>query len=397
MSGSMIGCPSANKTLCLSARKFPILIKRALRASSLSTSYKKAVHNVETADTSTPHRLALAVTVAPLLIPLQAVCQEQTVLEQAGSVSPEVVGLVSSTLAIPVVFGAVSLIQQARQAKEDKDLRLKAINTHNTFLTQEEEELDPAEQLSNSSSNSSEAATSSAKDNANSADRPYTATPAMLDDPEGPEPVVPGAPDVGSSRARAPEQEASKLPPQTAVLDRPERPEPDTAFSVGDLTTHTDVEALLFQPQAVALCEEDAARINTTNGPRDSMRSSSPKQQFDGQVCVISQVSDMAAEYAAKLALLHEESAARAKGDLRKRRQRSLMLADLQAQAQMATPASPANIPEQQTQNTVIKFFSTVWAHIIVFLRYLVLRVQTFMGASDQSADMSNSAQYSST
>lgn len=148
------------------------------------------------------------------------------------------------------MFGAVSLIQQARQAKEDKDLRLKAINTHNTFLTQEEEELDPAEQLSNSSSNSSEAATSSAKDNANSADRPYTATPAMLDDPEGPEPVVPGAPDVGSSRARAPEQEASKLPPQTAVLDRPERPEPDTAFSVGDLTTHTDVEALLFQPQA---------------------------------------------------------------------------------------------------------------------------------------------------
>lgn len=47
----------------------------------------------------------------------------------------------------------------------------------------------------------------------------------------------------------------------------------------------------------------------------------------------------MAAEYAAKLALLHEESAARAKGDLRKRRQRSLMLADLQAQAQVF-PAS---------------------------------------------------------
>ena len=51
------------------------------------------------------------------------------------------------------------------------------------------------------------------------------------------------------------------------------------------------------------------------------------------------QVSDMAAEYAAKLALLHEESAARAKGDLRKRRQRYIMLAGLQAQAQVS-PAS---------------------------------------------------------
>ncbi|KAL3138744.1 hypothetical protein ABBQ32_005589 [Trebouxia sp. C0010 RCD-2024] len=387
----MLCCPSANNTLCLSARQFPVLIKRAVRASSLSKSYKKALQNVETADTSTSHRLALAVTVAPLLIPLQAVCQEQTALEQAGSVSPEVIGLVSSTLAIPiVVFGAVSLIQQTRQAKEDKDLRLKAINTHNTFLTHEEQETDPAEQLSNFSSNSSGAATSSADDNASSADRPDTATPAMLDDPARPEPVLPGAPGVGSSPARASEQEASKLPPQTAVLDRPERPEPDTALSEGDLTTHTDVEAPLLQPQAVALCVEDGARINTANGPRDSMRSSSPQQQRDGQV------SDMEAEYAAKLAVLHEESAARAKGDLRKRRQRSIMLADLQAQAQMATPASPADIPQQQTQNTVIKFFSAVWAHIIVFLRHLVLRVRTFTGANDQSADMRNSAPYSS-
>lgn len=161
--------------------------------------------------------------------------------------------LVSSTLAIPiVVFGAVSLIQQTRQAKEDKDLRLKAINTHNTFLTHEEQETDPAEQLSNFSSNSSGAATSSADDNASSADRPDTATPAMLDDPARPEPVLPGAPGVGSSPARASEQEASKLPPQTAVLDRPERPEPDTALSEGDLTTHTDVEAPLLQPQASA-------------------------------------------------------------------------------------------------------------------------------------------------
>lgn len=43
----------------------------------------------------------------------------------------------------------------------------------------------------------------------------------------------------------------------------------------------------------------------------------------------------MAAEYAAKLALLHEESAARADTDRRKRRERYIMLADLQAQAQV--------------------------------------------------------------
>ena len=52
----------------------------------------------------------------------------------------------------------------------------------------------------------------------------------------------------------------------------------------------------------------------------------------------------MAAEYAAKLALLHEESAARAKGDLRKRRQRYLMLAGLQAQAQVSPPSQNCDL-----------------------------------------------------
>ena len=145
--------------------------------------------------------------------------------------------LVSSVLAIPViVFGAVSLIQQARQAKEDKDLRLKAINTHITFLSQEDEETDQPEQLSNVSSISS-------------GDRQDTASPAMLDHPERPEPSAPGAP---GDPARAAEQEHSKLPPQTAVLDRPERPEPDTAFSDADLTTQTDVTAPLAQPPVSA-------------------------------------------------------------------------------------------------------------------------------------------------
>ena len=52
------------------------------------------------------------------------------------------------------------------------------------------------------------------------------------------------------------------------------------------------------------------------------------------------QVSDMAGEYAAKLAVLHEESAARAEGDLRKRQQRYAKLSDLQAKAEV--PNCPA-------------------------------------------------------
>lgn len=155
--------------------------------------------------------------------------------------------LVSSTLAIPVVvFGAVSLIQQAKQAKEDKALRLKAINRHNTFLSQEDETQQPGAQSKNSA-----ATTSSADDSFSSADDPDTAAPAMLDQPERPEPTT-QAPDTGSSNPRAVRPKTSKLPPQTAVLDRPERPEPDTASSDANVTTHNDVSAPLLQPQASA-------------------------------------------------------------------------------------------------------------------------------------------------
>lgn len=52
--------------------------------------------------------------------------------------------------------------------------------------------------------------------------------------------------------------------------------------------------------------------------------------------CKMVQAADMAAEYAAKLALLHDESAARADTDRRKRRERYIMLAELQAQAQVS-------------------------------------------------------------
>lgn len=48
------------------------------------------------------------------------------------------------------------------------------------------------------------------------------------------------------------------------------------------------------------------------------------------------QGGDMAAEYAMKMAALHEESAARAEADLRKRCERYALLAKLQAQAQVS-------------------------------------------------------------
>lgn len=54
----------------------------------------------------------------------------------------------------------------------------------------------------------------------------------------------------------------------------------------------------------------------------------------------------MATEYAVKLAALHEESAARAAADLRKRQQRYAMLADLQAQAQVSTPILAHSLSE---------------------------------------------------
>lgn len=50
------------------------------------------MHDNAKEDTFTSQRVALAVAVAPLLIPLQAHCQEQAALKQAGGVSPEVLG-----------------------------------------------------------------------------------------------------------------------------------------------------------------------------------------------------------------------------------------------------------------------------------------------------------------
>ena len=50
------------------------------------------MHNSERDGKLASQRLALALAVAPVLIPLQALCQEQAALEQAAGVSPEVLG-----------------------------------------------------------------------------------------------------------------------------------------------------------------------------------------------------------------------------------------------------------------------------------------------------------------
>lgn len=159
-----------------------------------------------------------------------------------------VCSLVSSSLAIPVVvFGAVSLIQQAKQAQEDKALRLKAINTHNNFLSQEEDQLEqPTPSVSNG------VAACSGGDGSRIEDNPDAAAPAMLDQPERPEPTIRQASGDSSSNIQPDEQKESKLPPQTAVLDRPDRPEPETSSRDAGVATRSDATAPLLQSQATA-------------------------------------------------------------------------------------------------------------------------------------------------
>ena len=149
-----------------------------------------------------------------------------------------------------VIFGAVSLIQQAKQANEDKALRLKAINTHNSFLSQEEDTLDelhvhPAASLV---LNSNGAPDSSPSTSQSSADEPDTAAPAMLDQPDRPEPGMPQPPHSSSADQSSKDKSSSHLPPQTAVLDRPERPEPDSASLDSAAAAQSDMNTQQTEP-----------------------------------------------------------------------------------------------------------------------------------------------------
>lgn len=81
--------------------------------------------------------------------------------------------------------------------------------------------------------NSKGASTSSASSSQDSRDEPDAAAPAMLDQPDRPEPNIP-KPGNSSTDTPIEEQKPSELPPQTAVLDRPDRPEPDTSSTKAD-------------------------------------------------------------------------------------------------------------------------------------------------------------------
>ncbi|DBA71928.1 TPA: hypothetical protein ACH3X2_010683 [Trebouxia sp. C0005] len=361
--------------------------------------------------------VALALAVAPLLIPLKALCQEQSTIADLSSASPEIVSLVSSTLAIPVViFGAVSLIQQAKQANEDKALRLKAINTHNSFLSQEEDKLIEPHVHSAASLvlNSNGAPDSSTSTSQSSADEPDTAAPAMLDQPDRPEPGMPKPSHSSSADESSKDKSSSNLPPQTAVLDRPERPEPDSASLDSDAAAQNDMTTQQTEPafssfmasvqmpdrpysprtneQVAALQAEYEAKMKSLKGSQETARPlTRPQKSRD-------QAEDMAAEYAAKLAMLHEESAARAEGDLRKKQKRYAMLADLQSQAQMSRTPSPREVQSsQQRDSKDINLLAGMWARLVAFLQRLVASVRNIVGMGRQQADMHDSTQCGST
>ena len=78
----------------LSARNVPPLINRSPAAPRASHFVQSSARpcQAQTQGNSVSHPLVLAATVAQLLIPLQAFCQEQAAVEQAAGVTAEVAG-----------------------------------------------------------------------------------------------------------------------------------------------------------------------------------------------------------------------------------------------------------------------------------------------------------------
>ena len=143
------------------------------------------------------------------------------------------------------------MIQQVQQANEDKALRLKAINTHNTFMSHEEEATQEAVPVNPAASlvlNSSNASGPSARTSQSSTNEPDAAAPAMLDQPDRPEPSTPQSPRNKGTDQKSDEQSTLQVPPQTAVLDRPDRPEPKSDAPKSSGSTHSDATAQEPQP-----------------------------------------------------------------------------------------------------------------------------------------------------
>lgn len=97
MSGSPMCCQSVNKILCVRSQRSLVQIKGSATPAPPASNHQartqyQAVSKPAAEAKSTFQRLALFAAVAPLLVPLQAYCQEQALLEQTGGVSPEVAG-----------------------------------------------------------------------------------------------------------------------------------------------------------------------------------------------------------------------------------------------------------------------------------------------------------------
>ena len=195
--------------------------------------------------------------------------------------------MVTASLLVPlVIYGAVSVAQQIRQTNEEAALTLKAINTHNTFLSQEADADDqalrthPAAHLVMNSTSSSP----TAGDSQSSTDEPDAAAPAMLDQPERPEPKQ--SPATLSTDENQRGKADSQVPPQTAVLDRPERPEPNSAAPGGNTQTDLTVE----QPSS-----QFSFAMSGTHSPGDP-GGSGTSQQVSKHICCCQDIQRQAHE-----------------------------------------------------------------------------------------------------
>lgn len=182
-----------------------------------------------------------------------------------------------AALAVPAVaYGVATLFQQAKQASEDKSLRMKAIQKHNTFLStqKDDDELpEAAAAMSPVVINAMQSSGSPAQNSTSSSEEPDTAAPAMLDQPDRPEPRLPSVDEEAGPSQTLDEDKQSKLPPQTAVLDRPDRPEPESSRTDGAADRQS------------RFTEHSAKVLLSTAGHDQSARPSSPANKQE--VCCL--------------------------------------------------------------------------------------------------------------
>lgn len=97
MSGSTVCCQSVSQISCVTSRRPLVQFKGSATPAPCASNPQartqdQAVIKPAAEAKSASQRLAMFAALAPLLVPLQAHCQEQAVLEHTGGVSPEIVG-----------------------------------------------------------------------------------------------------------------------------------------------------------------------------------------------------------------------------------------------------------------------------------------------------------------